>query len=106
MTPTTDQLPTHPGWHAEDVKAALRKRGVTLSELSRALGLRTDSCRKTLARPWPRCERAIARVLGVAPSEIWPDRYDADGRPLRSGAPLPERRRPARANHRHGRRAA
>lgn len=84
MSEATAQIPTTPsqtGWHPEDIKAALRKRGLSLSSVSRRLGLDRDSARHALARPWPRVERAIARALGVTPQEIWPDRYDAAGRP-------------------------
>lgn len=70
-------------WHPEDIKAALRKRGTSLAEISRRLGLHPESCRVALRRPWPRCERAIARALGVSPSELWPDRYE-DGHPIRA----------------------
>lgn len=78
-------------WHPEDIKAALRKRGTSLAALSRGLGLHPDSCRVALRRPWPRCERAIARALGVSPSELWPDRY-RNGRPIRVRKPSAGRR--------------
>ncbi|WP_262417001.1 helix-turn-helix domain-containing protein [Providencia rettgeri] len=29
-----------------------------------------------MARRWPKGERIIAEFLGVAPSEIWPSRYN------------------------------
>ncbi|EEE2001847.1 transcriptional regulator [Salmonella enterica subsp. enterica serovar Kotte] len=62
-------------WHAEDIKAAVRKRGLTMSQLSRDSGLAGDSLRKTLCMHWPKGEQIISRFIGVEPSTIWPSRY-------------------------------
>jgi Ner family transcriptional regulator len=70
------------GWHPEDVKAAIRKRGVGLYELSRRHGYVGAAIGIALRRPWPRLERIIADFIGVPPQEIWPDRYDAQGRSI------------------------
>jgi Ner family transcriptional regulator len=75
------------GWHPEDVKAAVRKKGQTLAGLARTNHFSESYLRGTLIRPRPRGEEIIARFLGVAPREIWPDRYDT------SGAPKPPRRK-------------
>ena len=74
----------HPfsGWHAEDVKAAVRKKGETLSGLARKFHFSDSYLRSALIRPMPRGEAIIARFLGVKPQTIWPQRYDARGRPL------------------------
>ncbi|MGQ3663259.1 helix-turn-helix domain-containing protein [Citrobacter braakii] len=61
--------------HAEDIKAEVRKRGTNLSQLSRDNGLAESTLRNTLRYHWPKGERIIAGVLGVAPEEIWPSRY-------------------------------
>lgn len=72
------------GLHREDIKAAIRKRGLSLAELSRLFG---DSggevVRMALRRPWPAVEERIARFLKCSAAEIWPDRYDATGAPIR-----------------------
>lgn len=85
MSAATAQKPvsTQSGWHPEDIKCALRKRGLSLADVSRAIGLRGDSARVALRQPWPRVERAIADALGVTPEELWPGRYDTAGRPKR-----------------------
>lgn len=70
-------------WHPEDLKAAIRKTGTTLTALALAHGLAGSAVRFTLIRPWPRVQAIIARHLGLRPQEIWPSRYDALGRPLR-----------------------
>jgi Ner family transcriptional regulator len=75
------------GWHAEDVKAAIRKKGLTLSALSKKHQYSESYLRGTLIRPRPRGEEIIARFLGVSPAEIWPDRY-------RAGGPRNGRRKP------------
>lgn len=70
-------------WHREDIKAAIRKTGVTLEALALAHKLSRSAVRQTLLRPWPRVQAIVAQHLGVAPQEIWPSRYDAFGAPLK-----------------------
>lgn len=72
-----------PDWHPEDVKAAIRKTGTTLTALALAHGLSESAVRITLLRAWPRVEALIARHLGRRPQEIWPSRYDSLGQPRR-----------------------
>ena len=69
-------------WHPEDVKAAVRKTGATLTSLAVGHGLSESAVRRALISPWPRVEAIIARHLGKKPQAIWPSRYDARGRPL------------------------
>lgn len=71
-----------PEWHPEQVKAAIRMTGVTLTDLSIKWGLAPDSARRALRRPWPRVELLIASHLGRKPWTIWPSRYDAKHKPL------------------------
>lgn len=68
-------------WHPEDIKAAIRKTGITLTTLGQSRGLGGSTCRVALTRPCPAGEIVIAEYLGVAPKELWPDRYHADGTP-------------------------
>jgi Ner family transcriptional regulator len=70
-------------WHAEDVKAAVRKTGTTLTALALANGLSESAVRLVLIRPWPKVQAIVARHIGLRPQDIWPSRYDALGRPLR-----------------------
>ncbi len=62
-------------WHLADIIAGLKKRGTTLSALSRASGLASSTLANTLIRRWPKGERLIANALGKRPEEIWPSRY-------------------------------
>lgn len=70
-------------WHRADIMAALRKAGWTMRALSHAHHLHGSTCERALRRPYPRAERIIADALGVAPSTIWPSRYNPDGSPRR-----------------------
>ncbi len=64
-----------PDWHPADIIAALKKRGTSLSAVSRQAGLASSTLANTLIRHWPKGERLIAEKLGVAPEQIWPSRY-------------------------------
>lgn len=70
-------------WHPADVKAALAKRGWTLTRvaLEHGYGSRTTAA-EVLRKPYPVMEAIVAGIIGVAPSRIWPTRYDKNGRPL------------------------
>lgn len=67
------------GWHPEDVKAGIRKKGQTLTSLSVLNGFSPSYLRNALRRPLFDGEQIIAKFLGVAPHVIWPDRYNRNG---------------------------
>lgn len=64
-----------PDWHSADIIAALKKRGTSLSAVSRDSGLASSTLANALNRRWPKGERLIADALGIAPEQIWPSRY-------------------------------
>ncbi|EBX9238467.1 transcriptional regulator [Salmonella enterica] len=64
-----------PDWHSAGIIAALKKRGTSLSAVSRKSGLASSTLANALTRRWPKGERLIAEALGVAPERIWPSRY-------------------------------
>ncbi|EEG6290110.1 transcriptional regulator [Salmonella enterica subsp. enterica] len=64
-----------PDWHPADIIAGLKKKGTSLAAVSRKAGLAPSTLANTLNRHWPKGERLIAEVLGVAPEQIWPSRY-------------------------------
>lgn len=76
------------GWHREDIKAAIRKRGITLTELALAYGLEQSAVRVALSRPYYPGEQVIADALAVPAQTLWPDRYDPDGTPRHPRARL------------------
>jgi Ner family transcriptional regulator len=79
------------GWHPEDIKCELRKRGWTMSRVSREHGYSSRAAERALYIPWPAVERIIAELLERKPWELWPDRYDEYGRPVVPGTKLLKR---------------
>jgi Ner family transcriptional regulator len=64
------------GWHPEDIKAALRKRGWTLQAVAKEAGVShtaVSTCLRSGASADARS--VIAKILGTDPAVIWPDRY-------------------------------
>lgn len=84
MRKISDHLPQD--WHAEQVKAAVRMQGWTLSSLAEAHGYEASSMYRALKRQWPAVEAIIARFLERHPKDIWPSRYDRSGSPIRPKA--------------------
>ncbi len=72
-------MPKRRGWHKSDIKAALEKRGFSLSGLDRAHGLPKGTCSAALSKPHPKGEALISATLGIAAALLWPTRYSADG---------------------------
>lgn len=69
-------------WHPEDIKAAIRKKGISLAELARRHGVLPRALPVALTRPHSPGEAAIADYLSVPAHLIWPSRYDRRGRRL------------------------
>lgn len=67
------------GWHREDIKAELRKRGSSLADISTGAGLERKTGAKSLDVPCPTANRAIAAFLRVPLHELWPDWFDQNG---------------------------
>ncbi|MGR3968448.1 helix-turn-helix domain-containing protein [Shewanella sp. 1180_01] len=62
-------------WHRADIIAALKKRGLSVRQLSRDAGLGENTLANALRSPWPKGERIIAEAIGKSPKEVWPSRY-------------------------------
>ncbi|MCW9036244.1 MAG: helix-turn-helix domain-containing protein [Rhodospirillales bacterium] len=68
------------GWHPEDIKAKVRKTGISLTDLALQNGLSESACRMAiLYHVSPAGEKAIADHLNINPFRIWPARYNPDG---------------------------
>lgn len=63
-------------WHSADIIAAIKKKGSSLSQISRQAGLNSSTLNNALSRRWPKGERIIAEFLDIPTSEIWPSRYN------------------------------
>ncbi|MDV7341010.1 helix-turn-helix domain-containing protein [Terasakiella sp. A23] len=71
------------GLHKEEIKAKIRMTGWTMVGLSRHWGFHWTAINTCLRNPWPTVEAKIAKLIKMEPQEIWPDRYDQDGNPLK-----------------------
>lgn len=72
-------LPVNP--HREDIKAAIRKRGSNLWQLTKANKPLADTALTIcLVRPLPRANKIIADFLGLSLNHLWPDWYDSNGK--------------------------
>lgn len=69
--------------HPEDIKAAIRKRGETISSLAARHGMKAQSLSRAIhERSSAKAENIIADFLGLRPCDVWPHRYDRRGRRL------------------------
>lgn len=75
--------PPKADWHPWDIKAALGKKGYSMTRVGLENGYHKVSPFDALRKPWPAMERIIADIIGVEPWEIWPSRYDEFNQPLR-----------------------
>lgn len=75
--------PKTPAARWELIKGALRARGSSLSAIALQIGLTKEAVGKVNRHPYPAVEAAIASELGVAPQDLWPERYQDDGTPRR-----------------------
>lgn len=69
-------------WTWDEVLAALHSEGLTLRGLAARHGLDTQAIACVQFRSSPLSQGRIAEALGVAPQQIWPNRYEADGSPI------------------------
>lgn len=81
MANNTPKKASQEDWHPADILAALHKRGITLLELSRRCGIKgsTTLSKAMVNTAYPLNEKRIAEALEMAPKDIWPTRYNADG---------------------------
>jgi len=84
-------VPSDPSLRWEWIKYQLRIRGTSLAKLAREQNVSDAAVKKAKRMPYPRMERAIANALDLHPLDLWPDRWKANGSPLRD--------RPNRAEH-------
>lgn len=64
-------------------------QGRSLAQVADRAGVSRQCIYQVFNKTYPRMEKVIAEALGIAPSELWPNRYDADGLPIyRRGRPI------------------
>ena len=64
------------------IKNRLKQRGTSFSELARNAGFSASEVQGSLYRPIFFGEQIIAEFLNIHPMQLWPNRYDENGRPL------------------------
>lgn len=82
--------------HPEDIKAAMRKQGVSPAALSRHLGVTVQTVSSVVRGVITSAPvaNAIAKVCGIPVNQLWPGRYDAEpDEPARVAALLGARTR-------------
>lgn len=84
MTPIEIKIPRSQEQKRDWIKYQLKIRGLSLAALGRKHG---NACRQSLSmalyRPNPRWEFVIAQAIGLAPNQIWPERYDENNLPIK-----------------------
>ncbi|PID48428.1 MAG: hypothetical protein CR991_11760 [Proteobacteria bacterium] len=70
-------------WHAEDIKSAIRKSGITLRGLCERYDLPYGSVSKAISQPLKKGELAITDYLGVPVQLLFPTRWTVDGQRVR-----------------------
>lgn len=72
--PITNSFVSVEDMDREDIKAALRKRGLSLRALSVSNGLAPSTLVNALSIPYPKGETIIANALELSVEDIWPTR--------------------------------
>lgn len=77
------QLITDPAKRRAWVLYQLKLKGESLASIARGAGVTRQQTQKAMFEPYPRMEKILADALGVAPQQLFPERYDANGLPNR-----------------------
>lgn len=67
----------------EQIKTILRARGYLLTDLAQLHGVSPSCFMSVKTKPYPKIERIIAEYLQTNPWDLWPERYDENGKPNR-----------------------
>lgn len=70
------------GLSAEQIKAQIREKGMTLVDVAQRHNVSDSTVRKALRTYMPSGCAAIAETLGMKPQHIWPEWFDGNGKPL------------------------
>lgn len=73
-------IPKNPAHRRGWIKYQLGLRGLNFAAVGSRLGVTRNTVYVVFRWPYPKVERAIAGALGMKPEQIWPERYDAQGR--------------------------
>lgn len=85
------------GWHKEDIKAEVRKRGSSLRAISKQAGKCHAAASVALQKPFPRLQREISDFVGVPLHVLWPQWYNEAGQRITTQSPKKASRKAATA---------
>ena len=71
----------------ELIVAAIRRKRITLGELSHVLGMPKGAVSAALRKPYAEAEAKIAEFLGIPAATLWPERYNSNGQRKRPQPP-------------------
>jgi lambda repressor-like predicted transcriptional regulator len=92
--------------HPEDLKALVRKTGLSVSDVARGAGLHPSTALHALRRPQPTGNQALANHLGMRLSDLWPEWFKEDGSRIKARSNHPKLNRNKTMCHRQKRLAA
>lgn len=79
----TIPVPTDNELRWEWLKYQLRARATSLAQIARELNVSLSATKNVKRHAYPRIERVLAARLGLVPEQIWPERWNVDGTPVR-----------------------
>ncbi|WP_264047535.1 helix-turn-helix domain-containing protein [Methylobacterium flocculans] len=79
MSSADSAPPTQGGWHQQDILAAIRKRGATVSSLNREHGFKPGVLNTAFYKRWPKGQRIIAAFIETPVEDLWPQWYGPGG---------------------------
>ncbi len=82
-------IPKEPAVRREWIKYQLRLKGYSLRQLSAEHGVYWTTAQQVLRVPMPKWEKIISDKIGLLPQDLWPERYDQDGKPNRHSPRYP-----------------
>ncbi len=71
------KVPTNPSERKAWLKYQLELHGSSFADIAREGNASRQTVRKVLDIRYPKWERLIASKIGMAPADIWPERYAA-----------------------------
>lgn len=83
LDPKTRKLIADPKKRVAWVLYQLKLQGKNLASLAREAGVKKQQTAKAMYAPYPRMEKVVADALGLAPKDLFPERYNEDGLPNR-----------------------
>lgn len=73
-------LPKEHIWDKHAIKAAISRKGLSLSELARLNNMPATTLRTALNKPSKKGEIVIANFLGIKLHVLFPERWNEDGK--------------------------